>query len=63
MIRYELWAGGKLLATYQTLGQALLGALWRSKKLKRYVYTHKTNKKTSSQCVAAVTAYAEYPKF
>lgn len=29
---YELWSGGVRIAKYKTLSQALLGALWRSRK-------------------------------
>jgi hypothetical protein len=36
--RYELWSGGDLLAKYKTIGQALLGALWRSRKSNAIVY-------------------------
>ena len=36
--RYELWAHGYVIAKYNTLGQALLGAAWRSRKRKRTVY-------------------------
>jgi hypothetical protein len=61
--RYVLWASGLSRATYRTLGQALLGALWRSKKLERYVYVHKTNGKTYSRCVAVVTVDDDYARF
>lgn len=59
---YELWASGLKRATYRTLGQALLGALWRSKNLQRYVYVYKTTKKRS-QCVATVTLDDDFSKF
>jgi hypothetical protein len=62
-VRYELWASGQLRAKYATLGQALLGAAWRSRKLKRYVYVHKTDGKKSSRCVAAVAADDDYPRW
>jgi hypothetical protein len=62
-VKYELWASGHLRATYRTLGQSLLGALWRSKKLEVHVYVHKTNGQTSSKCVAAVAADEVFPKF
>lgn len=60
-VAYELWSSGRNLATYKTLGQALLGALWRSKKLKRYVYVYK--KVIRGQSIAAVTADDDYAKF
>jgi hypothetical protein len=62
--RYELWASGILRASYRTLGQALLGALWRSRKLEKYVYVHKANSlSTSSRCVATVTQDDDFAKF
>jgi hypothetical protein len=51
-----------LRATYATLRQALLGAVWRSQKLERYVYVHKTDGKKSSHCIA-VAANDGYPRF
>jgi hypothetical protein len=62
-ISYDLWASGTLRAKYRTLGQALLGALWRSKKLTRYVYVYKTDGQTRSVCIAAVTASDTFLKF
>jgi hypothetical protein len=62
-VKYDLWASGKRLAQYHTLGQALLGALWRSKKRETYVYVHKINGATLSRCVAAVTGDDAYSKF
>jgi len=40
--RYVLWACGSKVGKYKTLGQALLGALWRSKKLEQAVYVWET---------------------
>jgi len=36
--RYEVWSQGVVIAKYKTLGQALLGAVWRSRKLERRVF-------------------------
>jgi hypothetical protein len=36
--RYELWLGGNRIAKYKTLGQALLGARWRSRKHEKAIY-------------------------
>ncbi len=38
--RYELWSRGIYLSKYKTLGQALLGALRRARKLQRAIYVH-----------------------
>src|SRR6202161_2506828 len=62
--RYELWASGEMLARYKTLGPAVLGALWRSKKLKKYVYGHLSAADIDLwSCIAAVTADHTYAKF
>jgi hypothetical protein len=53
MSRYELWAAGNRLAKYKTLAQALLGAVWRAKKLKLSVYVYTTGLK-NGRCVACI---------
>jgi hypothetical protein len=42
--QYELWISGAIVAKYQTIGQALLGALWRSRKREKTVYIWSANK-------------------
>jgi len=37
LYRYVLWSQGDRIAAYKTLGQALLGAVWRSRKLEQAV--------------------------
>jgi hypothetical protein len=54
-IVYELWARGERQAKYHTLRQALLGAVWRSKKLKLSLCVFKTEK-CSSKYIATVDA-------
>lgn len=55
--RYELLMDGHLLAKYETLGQALLGALWRSRKRMGAVYVWTLGK--SGACIAKVVAVPE----
>ena len=43
-VRYELWWGGERIARYKTLSQALLGALWRARKLQRSVAVYRGEK-------------------
>jgi hypothetical protein len=62
-VYYELWASEIKRATYHTLGQALLGALWRSKKTELYFYVYKTTGETRSECVAVVAGSLGYAKF
>jgi hypothetical protein len=52
-IVYELWARGERQAKYRTLRQALLGAVWRSKKLRMPLHVYKTEK-SSSKYIATV---------
>lgn len=52
--RYELWLNGGVAARYKTMGQALLGALWRSKKLQTSIYIWRAGK--SGYCAATVRA-------
>lgn len=48
--RYELRAGGLLLGKYKTLGQAMLGAIWRSRKRGKPVYVSKRGVGGRSLC-------------
>lgn len=54
--RYELGANGAVIARYRTLGQALLGAVWRSKRLGATVYVYKANDKRGAIIAAIDTA-------
>lgn len=56
--RYELWLSNQVLARYETLGQALLGALWRSRKQQKTVYVW-TVEGVESHCIAKVAAVPE----
>lgn len=57
---YELWSGGVRIAKYKTLSQALLGALWRSRKSsnRSAVYVWRGARTfdfmDSSRCIATV---------
>jgi hypothetical protein len=51
--RYELWSRGRILASYKTLGPALLGALRHARKFERAMYVHKAGKNSGS-CIASV---------
>jgi hypothetical protein len=53
--KYELWENGDRLAKYKTLGQALLGALWRSEELQAPVFVYRAGE-TSGTCLARVAA-------
>ena len=53
---YALWANGEPLATYKTLGQALLGATWRSRKSGHAVGIYTRTKTGGERCVATVRA-------
>ena len=56
--RYELWGNGQLLGKYKTLGQALLGATWRSRKRAHQVGIYRQDPmRVSSRCLAIVTGY------
>lgn len=55
--RYELFMDGYILAKYETLGQALLGALWRSRKRMGSVYVWEIGK--HERCIAKVVAVPE----
>jgi hypothetical protein len=54
--RYSLWSEGEPLAKYATLQQALLGAVWRSRKLGggRTVGVYTRTKTGGDRCVATV---------
>lgn len=53
--RYDLWSYGERLASYATLNQALLGAVWRSRKREGDTVGIFMNTKTGGQrCVAMV---------
>jgi hypothetical protein len=57
--RYELWRNGTVLARYKTLNQALLGAVYRSRKLGAKVYVWEAGKRGSDiahSCLAVVQA-------
>jgi hypothetical protein len=51
---YVLWASGDRLAKYKTLGQALLGAVWRSRYLRARVGVYKRTATGGDKCVAVV---------
>ena len=57
--RYELWCDGMMIARYSTLGQALLGAAWRSRKrISRQVGVYRQDpKRCSSRRLAIVTGH------
>jgi hypothetical protein len=53
--RYVLWAAGQCLASYATLNQALLGAVWRSRKREGVaVGIYMSTKTGGERCVAFV---------
>jgi hypothetical protein len=52
--RYELYVGGVQIAKYKTQGQALLGAVWRSRKYYSPVYVW-----DRMRCIAKVYAVPE----
>ena len=54
--RYELWSNGQLIARYVTLGQALLGAKWRSQKRGSPIYVWTTGE---GRFVASVSVVGE----
>jgi hypothetical protein len=53
--RYELWVQGDRIAKYKTLGQALLGALWRSEEMQEAVFVYKAGVNCGA-CLARVAA-------
>jgi hypothetical protein len=47
--RYHLWVAGRRIAGYATLNHALMGAVWRSRKLEGETIGIYTSTKTGGQ--------------
>jgi hypothetical protein len=52
--RYVLWSEGERIAQYKTLGQSLLGAVWRARQLRKRVGVYKRTVTGGDKCVAMV---------